>query len=351
MDKEIERFGVLVDKWRLKRVEKITIEDVKNLTSLLMWAVDLGMEKKDSYYKYFAEKLLHIAVWYLKAALYGYNNIVIGIFLALRRGDIDFSSVSDELSKYVPYRKYFEDMYSAILALSDILGYRIPEDLRRCMDTFMVLYNASVYASGKDEFMSMVKLAVRGTPFESSTQVGSFPFVKIRIDRPSLWKLPYPYAFDYRFLLHLPLLYGAYALLPFDAFMYFLQGLIVPSLPFVASRGLFLFAWRLLKVFKKDDEKIQMYLTGAAALSLAVASFINNLYLYMLAGYLLFWFLEGIYVWLKRRYALYPLFMMHDAVVRSLLSSFLFVVVAFLINSLRVFDALKSILSFTLGIQ
>ena len=351
MDKEIERFGALVDQWRFKRVNRITIEDVKSLTSLLMWAVDLGMEKKDAYYEYFAEKLLDSAVWYLKAALYGYSSVVMGLFSALRRGEIDFSSVSDELVKYMPYRKYFEDMYSAILALSDIVGYSIPQDLRRCMDTFMSLYTASVYASGKDEFMSMVKLAVSGTPLESSTEVGSFPFVKLHIDRPSLWKLPFPYAFDYRFILHLPLLYGAYILLPIDAFMYFLQGLLVPSLPFVASRGIFLFVWRLLKVFKSDDEKMQMYLTGAAALSLMVASFINTLYLYMLTGYLLFWVLEGVYVWLKRRYVLYPLFLMHDVVVRTFLSAFLFGIVVFFINAPRVFAVLKNVIFFTLGIQ
>ncbi len=351
MDKEIEEFGALVDKWRFKRVGKITIEDVKNLTSLLMWAVDLGMEKKDAYYEYFAEKLLESAVWYLKAALYGYGSVVMGIFTGLRRRNMDFTTASDELVKYVPYRKFFEDMYSAILALSDIVGYKPPEDLHRCMNTFMSLYSASVYASGKEEFMSMVELAVNGTPLESSTEIGSFPFVKLHLNRPSLWKLPFPYAFDYRFILHLPLLYGAFLFLPFDAFMYFLQGLLVPSLPFVASHGIFLFVWRLLKVFKKDDEKMQMYLTGAAALSLIVASFVNTLYFYMLVGYLLFWILEGIYVWLKRRYAVYPFFLMHDAVVRILLSAFLFVIVAFFINAPRVFAVLKDVIFFTLGIQ
>jgi len=347
MASEIERYSAIVDKWRKKRIEKITIEDLQEIRSLLLWAIDLGMAGQDTQYIFATRRLLSFTTVYLKTALYGFVYQIARLYKMLDRDILNWDEFVSSASKYTPYRQVFEDVYSAINVLSEMVDYSLPNELHEYMNMFISVYTATVHARNKEEFMAMFEYAVDNTEFQSLTEVEKLPVVSIpkqRHKKKNIYHLPYPYVVDLRFILYLPVMYVAYRLFDIHAFVFFIQGLLVESIPPIAINGLHLFVLRLSRVIFRAPKQWWI-ITSLSLISTITLGFYNTLYLYMAVGYLIFWLGEFLY------YRWCECLEKSDTYMRLQMSLMLLAVVFTLFHSSDIYDALKHTVSIMFGLQ
>ncbi|UZN22522.1 hypothetical protein GM182_01000 [bacterium 3DAC] len=352
MASEIEKYISIVDNWRKKKIEKITLEDLEQIRSLLFWAIDLGTGGKDAKYLFVTRKLLTFVSVYLKAAIYGFVYRMVHLYKLLARDMLSWDEFLSSASKYTPYRHVFEDIYSAIHVLADVVQYQIPPDLTDYMNVFISVYTAVVHASGKEEFLSMFRYAIENTEFQSLIDVDDLPYQAVKKPEQQkktdssgdIYTLPFPYVVDMRFVLYMPIVYIGYKLLDIHAFIYFIQGVLVESIPAVAVSGIHLFLLRLSRVIFR--EKRQWWIiTSLALISTLLLGLWNVLYLYMIAGYLAFWLGELLY------YKLCGSLPWHDVYKRLVVSLSLLAVVVIIFHLPEIYRVLKNIVFIVFGLQ
>jgi hypothetical protein len=147
-----------------------------------------------------------------------------------------------------------------------------------------------------------------------------------------------------RFILYLPVIYVAYKLLDIYAFVFFIQGLMVESIPPIAIKGIHLFALRLARIlFHKENH--WWIITSLSLLSTTMLGFYNTLYLYMAAGYLVFWLGEFLY------YKWCDCADRSDIYTRLQMSLMLLAVAFVVFHTSDIYDALKHIVSVMFGLQ
>lgn len=353
MSKDIEKYSEIVEEWRKKRLDKITMDDIKSLQSLLAWAVELGMEVNDSRYVFSTKKLFFFVKYYLQMAVYGFIVRVSDLYRQLVYGRMTWNDFRDEIMRYLPYEKEFENIYTYVKVLADILDFSLGKDFDEYYNAFLAVYDACVYSSNIDEFASMFKYALKDTPFDD---IVNDRFLILEEDRAinkdhgerevDLFSIPVPYVIDWRFVLYLPIMYIAAVLLDRMAMLYFLGGLLVDSLPFVAVKPINLFLLRILRgvLYARnvwDRKKLWFAYIILSMLTTSVLIIWNGYYVYSLLGFITFWLGEYIYYYAKTRSTLFGNLPVHDVLIRLSVGSMGFVLTSIAVNYSKFFSFIK----------
>jgi len=337
MNKDIEKYSEIVEKWRKKRLDKITMDDIKSLQSLLAWAVELGMEVDDSRYVFSTRKLFSFVKYYLQMAIYGFIVRVSDLYKQLVYGRMTWNDFRDEIMRYLPYEREFDNIYTYVKVLADILDLPLGKDFDEYYNAFLAVYDACVYSSSIDEFVSMFKYALKDTPFEDIVDDRFLDLEEGQaVDKDhgerefDMFTIPVPYVIDWRFVLYIPFIYLAAVFLDKTAMLYFLGGLLVDSLPFVAVKPINLFLLRILRgvLYARnalDRKKLWLGYITLSVLTTSVLTIWNDYYVYSLLGFIIFWLGEYLYYYVKARFSFLGSLPVHDVLIRLSIGSMVFV--------------------------